>query len=630
MIKVGDHLPEAVLGVGEADPEPELGLPARARVLSLLAHRTSLQRTAAFLLHQGKAKVVARKSLLPTYDVFDEDRYFEPGSTNLPLRIGGRKVGVTICEDIWNMGNDPLYRICPMDMMKHDGPDLMINLSASPFDYTHDADRKAVIKSNVLKYGIPLFYCNAIGSQTEIVFDGGSMVFDRAANLCGQLSSFKEELKGFLLKDDGTVEGSVLQSAIDIPGHLSEPVSFDPALNIEKIYNALVEGIRDYFSKMGFQQAILGSSGGIDSAVTLAIACEALGKENVRAVLMPSQYSSAHSVDDAVALSKNLGNPYDIISIQPAVDALLSDLQPYFQNKPFNVAEENAQSRMRCNVLMTLANKFGNILLNTSNKSELSTGYGTLYGDMAGGLAVLGSEYHSTPTSPSNNTPNKLSETRFGLFYLGYYGYVGVISPYVSLFFAGRGYNIESLTVAEIDRAARASRITVVTSGTPAVIEQIKAQLGRLVPVHRVVDITTEKPGIEREMALVKVAGTGDKRVDNALVDHRIRAAVGSRLQAKGYTAPVNGTPDFYVAYHVAVKDRLKGSSNVQYKGDWAFGTYTTISDIHAYNEGDLEAATFLDRATDYYQVYDVRKQHLALRSQGLKAAGVKIGRAHV
>ena len=348
---------------------------------------------AAFFLEDGQIKQAIQKTCLPTYDVFDEDRYFQPASEWHVVPFKGKKLVVTICEDIWNLGNDPLYRTCPMDQLKVASPDMIINLSASPFDYTHDRDRKSVIKANVLKYGVPLFYCNATGSQTEIVFDGGSMVFDKEGNMRGKLADFKEELKGFVIEDNGYIDASIVEKASAIPPALSDPPALESSLNITQIYTALVEGIRDYFSKMGFKQAILGSSGGIDSAVVCAIACEALGKENVRAVLMPSGFSSAHSVEDAVALSKNLGNPHQIIPIQKVFDSFLKQVSPYFEGRAFNVAEENAQSRIRCNILMSLANKFGYVLLNTSNKSELATGYGTLYGDMAGGISVLGDCY---------------------------------------------------------------------------------------------------------------------------------------------------------------------------------------------------------------------------------------------
>lgn len=348
---------------------------------------------AAFFLADKSVKQIIHKTCLPTYDVFDEDRYFEPGQEWNIVKYKGKKLAVTICEDIWNLGNNPLYINCPMDMMIAQQPDTMINISASPFDYTHDEDRKAAVKANVLKYNIPMFYCNAVGSQTEIVFDGTSLVFDKAANLCGRLASFKEDMQSFILNDDGTIDTKIIEPAHKLPDTDLNPAALDENLNIAHIYEALVMGIKDYFEKMGFKKAILGSSGGIDSAVTLALACKALGSENVKAVLMPSPFSTSHSVSDAEKLSINLKNPYDIIPIKNIYENFLNELKPFFADLPFGIAEENIQSRTRGNLLMALANKFGYILLNTSNKSELSTGYGTLYGDMAGGLGVLGDCY---------------------------------------------------------------------------------------------------------------------------------------------------------------------------------------------------------------------------------------------
>jgi|694.fasta_scaffold21026_8 NAD+ synthase (glutamine-hydrolysing) len=348
---------------------------------------------AAFFLYEQKVVAEIHKTLLPTYDVFDENRYFEPADEWKVIEFKGQRLAITICEDIWNLGDNPLYRICPMDKMMDQAPNILLNLSASPFDYTHDEDRKATIKSNVLKYKIPLFYCNAVGSQTEIVFDGSSLVFDKDANLCGALPMFESALATFECNDDGTINAPILEPANRMPNKELNPITLMPTLNIEQVYQALVLGVKDYFNKMGFTKAIIGSSGGIDSAVTLAIACEALGKENVHAVLMPSPYSTDHSVNDAVALSQNLDNKYDIIPIKEVYEQFLVTLKPLFKDLPFSLAEENIQSRSRGNILMAIANKFGYILLNTSNKSELATGYGTLYGDMAGGLGVLGDCY---------------------------------------------------------------------------------------------------------------------------------------------------------------------------------------------------------------------------------------------
>jgi NAD+ synthase (glutamine-hydrolysing) len=348
---------------------------------------------AAFFLYESEIKAEVHKTLLPTYDVFDEYRYFEPAYNWQVIPFKGKKLAVTICEDIWNLGDNPLYRICPMDQLMQQGPDMMLNLSASPFDYTHDEDRKAVIKANVLKYKLPLFYCNAVGSQTEIVFDGGSLIFDKNANLVKAFPIFQEVVEGVELNDDGTISGTIIESASRVPEKELNPIALEENLNIAQIHAALICGIKDYFAKMNFTKAILGSSGGIDSAVVLALACEAIGAENVRAILMPSPYSTSHSVDDAVALSENLKNPYDIIRINDVYETFLSTLQPIFNDLPFSLAEENIQSRSRGNLLMAIANKLGYILLNTSNKSELATGYGTLYGDMAGGIGVLGDCY---------------------------------------------------------------------------------------------------------------------------------------------------------------------------------------------------------------------------------------------
>jgi NAD+ synthase (glutamine-hydrolysing) len=395
---------------------------------------------AAWLLYEGEIKGVAHKTCLPNYDVFDEYRYFEPGYEWNVIQFKGKKIALTICEDIWNLGDNPLYRVCPMDQLMKQGPDLMINISSSPFDYDHDEDRKEVVRQNVLKYGLPMYYCNAVGSQTEIVFDGGSVVYNAKGDLVRELKSFEEDFAlvelphpvaplyeellpglSIAVNQEEAAAAEKMHAPVRTEGVAGEGIQmkagagegvFDKDMrvsklndpdqviqylvaerNIRQIHQALILGIRDYFFKMGFSKAILGSSGGIDSAVTLALACEALGKENVRAILLPSPYSTSHSVSDAEQLSRTLGNPYDIIPIREVYEALLGTLEPTFKDLPFGLAEENLQSRTRGNILMALANKFGYVLLNTSNKSELSTGYGTLYGDMAGGLSVLGDVY---------------------------------------------------------------------------------------------------------------------------------------------------------------------------------------------------------------------------------------------
>ena len=398
---------------------------------------------AAFLLHEKQIKAEIHKTLLPNYDVFDEYRYFEPAFEWKCIEFKGKKLAVTICEDIWNLGDNPLYRITPMEMLIREKPDVMLNISASPYNYAADVVRRSIMEAHTLKYGLPMLYCNTVGSQTEIVFDGGSLIYDANGKLLKELKYFEEdyylaqldlpEEKTSLRNKTSLVGEAINNSKLSESREVSNPSTttiskasvlvssssmnpegterryyYSPAevgrdsdtlkyltesKNIQEIHDALVLGIRDYFRKMGFKKATLGASGGIDSAVVQALAVEALGKEDVHVLLMPSQYSSDHSVSDAEQLSINLGNRYDLVPIKDVYDSFLQALHPIFKNLPFSVAEENIQSRTRGNLLMGVANKFGYILLNTSNKSELATGYGTLYGDMAGGLGVLGDLY---------------------------------------------------------------------------------------------------------------------------------------------------------------------------------------------------------------------------------------------
>ncbi len=360
------------------------------------------------LLHEKKIKAEIQKTLLPNYDVFDEYRYFEPAYEWKVIEFKGKKLAVTICEDIWNLGDNPMYRITPMEQLMPMHPDVMINLSASPYNYAQDIVRNSIVKAHTLKYKLPMLYCNAVGAQTEIVFDGGSLIYDINGCKVKEMKYFEEDYQIFDLeklsqksessqvlsfwKDSGGTE-KYFYSAKDVGEGVNTLEYLCDEKNIDEIYHALILGIRDYFKKMGFSKAILGASGGIDSALTQVLAVDALGKENVRAILMPSQYSSSHSITDAKQLSENLGNHFDIIPIENIYESFLKELKPVFNNLPFNVAEENIQSRTRGNLLMAIANKFGYVLLNTSNKSELATGYGTLYGDMAGGLSVLGDVY---------------------------------------------------------------------------------------------------------------------------------------------------------------------------------------------------------------------------------------------
>lgn len=354
---------------------------------------------AAFFLHEGEIKAEVHKTLLPTYDVFDENRYFEPAYDWNVIEFKGKKLAVTICEDIWNLGDNPLYRQSPLEVLKDQSPDVILNLSASPYNYAQDVVRRSIVEATVAKYGLPMVYCNTVGSQTEIVFDGGSLVYDINGRKVTELAYFKEDEALVDLtelcsrKEVPEVAHKYYYSANEVGRELPTLEYLVNEKNISEIYAALVLGIQDYFGKMGFKQATLGASGGIDSAVVQALAVAALGKENIHVLLMPSEFSTGHSVSDAEQLSQNLGNRYDVVAIKDIYDQFIKTLKPLFGDLPFSLAEENIQSRTRGNLLMAVANKFGYILLNTSNKSELSTGYGTLYGDMAGGLGVLGDLY---------------------------------------------------------------------------------------------------------------------------------------------------------------------------------------------------------------------------------------------
>lgn len=331
-----------------------------------------------YFLYEGKVQFVQHKALLPTYDVFDEYRYFEPATTFSTYEFKGVRLALTVCEDIWNVGNDnPLYTVCPLDEMMPDQPDVIINVSASPFNFDHAESRIHTCKANIDRYHLPLFYVNHVGAQTELIFDGGSLVMSPDGEIFDEMIYFEEDFKVYEL--DEVIKGT--QSVEQ------------PKDKILEIHDALVLGVKDYFGKLGFSNAIIGLSGGIDSAVTTVLAVRALGAEHVRVLLMPSQFSSGHSVDDAVALSQNLGIQYDVIEIKDLYDAFMAKLTPHFRDLPFNVTEENIQARCRGLLLMAMSNKFGNILLNTSNKSEAAVGYGTLYGDMAGGLSVIGDVY---------------------------------------------------------------------------------------------------------------------------------------------------------------------------------------------------------------------------------------------
>lgn len=334
----------------------------------------------ALFLHEGKIAQTISKTLLPNYDVFDEYRYFEPNRHFEVVHYKGKKLAVTICEDLWNLNGNPMYIQCPMDELIKQDPDCIINIAASPFSKSQIKTRFEVLQTNAVKYNLPLVYVNHIGAQTQLIFDGGSCVLNAKGELVQQLKYFEE--------DSSTIVLDEIFSQKPIVNAL--PVTSIDYANIE---SALVLGIKEYFYKQGFTKAILGLSGGVDSALVLYLAAKALGAENVLAVMLPSQYSSDHSVSDSQQLVKNLGVQSDLISIENTFEALQQSLSKQFANTEFSIAEENMQSRSRAVILMAIANKFGYILLNTSNKSELAVGYGTLYGDMCGGLSVIGDLY---------------------------------------------------------------------------------------------------------------------------------------------------------------------------------------------------------------------------------------------
>ena len=337
---------------------------------------------AAFLMFDGAIQYIQDKTLLPTYDIFDEYRHFEPNRQFGLAAYNGEKFAITICEDLWDeqptaseFGKDKLYQISPMEELAKLNPGFVINISASPFSYNQEEWRKNVLINKAKKYKTPVLYINQVGAQTELIFDGGSVFIDENGEIVKELKYFEED---FLLVDTGNIGEKQLQPKSE---------------TIEKIHDALVLGIGDYFRKMGFTRATLGLSGGIDSAITVVLAVKALGAENVRVLLLPSKYSSDHSVEDARQLAENLDIQYEIVKIQPAVDAFDAALSPLFAGTSPGVTEENIQARARGIYLMAISNKFGHILLNTTNKSESAVGYGTLYGDMNGGLAVLGDVY---------------------------------------------------------------------------------------------------------------------------------------------------------------------------------------------------------------------------------------------
>lgn len=327
----------------------------------------------AALLAQGKVIAVRHKTLLPTYDVFDEDRYFEPADENLPVEFRGRKLGLTICEDVWNdedFWSQRRYRPNPAVELVRAGAEVILNLSASPWHVGKDRTRHAMLASLAGKIGRPVVYCNLVGGNDELVFDGQSLVFNAAGGLVAQAEAFRED---FRVVDTGVAGGAAPRDLV----------------TEQAIHDALVLGTRDYLHKCGFRSAVLGLSGGIDSAVVAALAVAALGRENVRGLALPSEFSSEGSLSDARQLAENLGIAFDVVPIQPPFLAVKGQLQGVFAGRPEDVTEENIQARLRGVILMAMSNKFGALLLTTGNKSELAVGYCTLYGDMCGGLAVI-------------------------------------------------------------------------------------------------------------------------------------------------------------------------------------------------------------------------------------------------
>lgn len=337
-------------------------------------HRPGREATnSVALLSEGKIQAIRHKMLLPTYDVFDEDRYFEPAADNTPVAFQGRKLGLTICEDIWNdedFWRERRYRRNPCRDLADAGAEIIINCSASPWHLGKTRTRYDMVSSMARRIGRPIVYCNLAGGNDELIFDGQSLAFDAAGQLVARGAAFAED---FLLVD-------LAQAA---------PLAFAEPCDEEQVYHALVLGLRDYLHKCGFKAAVLGLSGGIDSALTACLAVAALGRENVRGVSLPSQYSSQGSLDDARALAENLGIRYHVIPIQPPFESVKGQLREVFAGRPEDVTEENIQARLRGVILMALSNKFGELLLTTGNKSESAVGYCTLYGDMCGGLAVI-------------------------------------------------------------------------------------------------------------------------------------------------------------------------------------------------------------------------------------------------
>lgn len=341
----------------------------------------------AIIAQHGEEIRRVHKALLPTYDVFDDLRYFEPGREFEPVIINGFPFGITVCEDIWFNDNDiqyHVYGVNPAEELAEKGAKAIVNISASPFNKQKPVTRKNMLQKHARQLGVPLFYVNQVGAQTELIFDGDSLAFDGKGNMRARAARFKPD--AIDLEMDAKIQ------AIEVISDVGK--NMEPPARERVIFEALVLGVRDYLQKSkAAEKVILGLSGGIDSALTCVIAKEALGAENVITVTMPSEFSSEGSVSDSEKLAQNLGVELLEIPIKGIYDTFNETLAPYFKGTDFGVAEENLQSRSRGDLLMALANKFGYMLLNTGNKSEMAVGYCTLYGDMAGGLSVISDVY---------------------------------------------------------------------------------------------------------------------------------------------------------------------------------------------------------------------------------------------
>ncbi|MGD8253756.1 MAG: NAD+ synthase [Syntrophobacterales bacterium] len=352
---------------------PQTGIIVGAPQLGQLSTGKGLHNS-ALLIYQGQILFTQHKSLLPSYDVFDEARYFDPAADDPVVKFKDQTLGISICEDAWNdpaLWHRPTYSYDPIEVLAEKGADLIINIAASPFHRGKEKLRYDIVRSHATKHRIPFLFVNQVGANDELIFDGRSICLDGAGDLMAVLPPFVEQVKTITVNGTG----------------IGDP--YVPQEEIASVQQALVLGVRDYMDKCGFSSAILGLSGGIDSAVTCCIAVEAIGAENVVAVTMPGPYSSTGSIEDSRKLAENLAIRFEVIPISAAYEAYIASLQDHFKGKEPDITEENFQARIRGNILMALSNKFGHLVLSTGNKSELAVGYCTLYGDMSGGLSVI-------------------------------------------------------------------------------------------------------------------------------------------------------------------------------------------------------------------------------------------------